>query len=274
MHTDISPASPKEAFWVNLFLYTTFPLLATFFLWCLPAYLKEQWQIIEPVWLQYRGAAAARSAARTKTPATPSIERYPAVNTVHLHPDYFRRRLAGQSALLALPGEMKNEIYRLVLVKADREPIRVVASPQGSTTPSEPAFLRTCHSLRTEALRIYYLENIFVLDALDMDPSLAIAFYRISLQHSVELDIVVLRHGLPRWCNLSRWLREFHGSRAYGLTISVESDRLLEDTETQIVESMFRVANTLKVHSWRTTESVLNDLRAPLVSEQPGWADD
>ena len=262
-------------FWNTVLGYVLLAILGPIFRLYFVQQAKAHWRLIRAEWARY-SAVRARMAAAAATDiasAMQPIEKYPDVTAVQLHPDYFSRRLASRSSLLGLPREIKNTIYRLVLVHAD-DPIFIESASSTTKPPGEPGILRTCRTIRSETLRIYYMENSFLMRADDMEPDLVLAFHRISVQHSVELDVVVLPHGLRRWCNLRRWLHEFHHSRAYGLGISVEYNRHFEDTESQIIESMFRIAKTLQALPWSTTDSVLGDLRATLVSEHSGWGDD
>ena len=71
------------------------------------------------------------------------------------------------SRLLALPAELRNTIYELVLISPTDIVIPAPSSPKspGVTTtnlfPPEPALLLTSHQIRHEALKIYYLSNRF-----------------------------------------------------------------------------------------------------------------
>ncbi|KAK3707637.1 hypothetical protein LTR37_011985 [Vermiconidia calcicola] len=57
-----------------------------------------------------------------------------------------------------LPAELRNHIYRLVLVRSQKIGRTYCA------LLSEPALLATCRQIRTEALAIYYSENVFHLN--------------------------------------------------------------------------------------------------------------
>lgn len=64
-----------------------------------------------------------------------------------------------QSPLCTLPGELRNRIYRLVLVQSS-----VILDVKILSTPTEPALLATCQRIRKEALNIFYSENTFHFD--------------------------------------------------------------------------------------------------------------
>jgi hypothetical protein len=62
---------------------------------------------------------------------------------------------AQNSLLSMLPGEIRNEIYRLVLLSS----YIIVIKP--STIRGQRSLLQSCHQIRKEALKIYYCENTF-----------------------------------------------------------------------------------------------------------------
>lgn len=70
--------------------------------------------------------------------------------------------------LLELPAELRNRIYRDVLV-SDHVGIE-------AHTFSQPAMLKTCCQIRSEATSIYYIESTFYVGADDFDHRLLAAF--------------------------------------------------------------------------------------------------
>jgi hypothetical protein len=65
---------------------------------------------------------------------------------------------AQNSPLLKLPGEIRNNIYRLVLVSSKTVPVKPSLCRQRS-------LLQTCYQLRDEASKIYYSENTFSISS-------------------------------------------------------------------------------------------------------------
>ena len=64
--------------------------------------------------------------------------------------------MSNDSRLLALPAELKNEIYRFsLLVQGD------ITIPSTGPAPKLPALLSVCREIRRDALQIYYQENDF-----------------------------------------------------------------------------------------------------------------
>lgn len=68
-----------------------------------------------------------------------------------------------------LPGELRNQIYRLHLV----DPSVIVVKKNGFT---EPPLLSACRRIRKETIPIYYIENGWEIDCPDWDPTLKLAF--------------------------------------------------------------------------------------------------
>lgn len=64
-----------------------------------------------------------------------------------------------KSRLLALPGELRNRIYRYALVKDG--PIAFKCGNNRSGERFVPAILQVCRQIRSEAIRIYFHENTF-----------------------------------------------------------------------------------------------------------------
>ena len=79
------------------------------------------------------------------------------LSQAHLPPNQPRQP---QSKFLELPGEIRNKIYRLVLVSDDNIDITITPTP-------EPALLNVCRTTLEEATTIYYLENSFTADFLN-----------------------------------------------------------------------------------------------------------
>ena len=62
--------------------------------------------------------------------------------------------MPSNSALFGLPGELRNRIYRLVLLVEGSIDVDSGCIP-------EPALLVVCQQLRREGIYIYYTENQF-----------------------------------------------------------------------------------------------------------------
>lgn len=67
------------------------------------------------------------------------------------------RTSSTKATLLSLPAEIRNEIYRLVVV----DPERVFLSPRFPASCQEPVLLRVNRQVRSEVLPMYYGLNCF-----------------------------------------------------------------------------------------------------------------
>lgn len=76
-----------------------------------------------------------------------------------------------KKGFLDLPSELRNQIYRLVLLEEDE----ITLKKNGFT---EAPLLLACRRVRKETIAIFYLENKWLLDAPDWDHSLHLAFIK------------------------------------------------------------------------------------------------
>ena len=118
-----------------------------------------------------------------------------------------------QSKLLAIPGEIRNQIYRLVIVSDTK--IRITSTPI-----PEPALLKTCQAIRREAIAVYYHENKFVVDCPDLNYSIYQEFNKKFDQHvipsSVKAITRIFLSNRGSWTcktNLLEFLKAFHEGR-------------------------------------------------------------
>ncbi|KAK4611195.1 uncharacterized protein CLAFUR5_13878 [Fulvia fulva] len=132
------------------------------------------------------------------------------------------------SRLLGVPGELRNRIYRYVLLQ--ESPIIVT-----DTGFDRPGLMSTCKAVRTETVKIYYEENKFTVDIINLSSETLVAFLR-SIAHlnrasdttRAPFNLMVTpasRHiGAGRsWPNHLETLRRIH-ARELGTMISRPSD--------------------------------------------------
>lgn len=88
------------------------------------------------------------------------------------HPNATATSTAGPTGFLALPGEIRNTIYRFAIV--EDEPLLITYK----TVPVEPSLLQTCRSIRREAWPIFYYENTYEIETTNRDMEPFITFYK------------------------------------------------------------------------------------------------
>ena len=108
-----------------------------------------------------------------------------------------------ESPLLSLPPEIRNRIYRAVLVD-EEGPIYVKPDEK---LPAAPGLLQTCRVIRKEAITIYYQENRFVFDVEDFDVSEYVEWFRTKRQYHPETCLEM--DPSTNWENLLVWLKVF-----------------------------------------------------------------
>jgi hypothetical protein len=101
-----------------------------------------------------------------------------------------------QSKLLTIPGEIRNQIYRHVIVSDSK--IRITNTPI-----PEPALLKTCSTIRRETIAIYYLENSFDIDCPNWRHSVYQEFYKIYRRHVTAAEQARVDNVF--WINTGAW---------------------------------------------------------------------
>ena len=121
------------------------------------------------------------------------------------------------SSLLALPGDLRNKIYRLTL-------LRYGEIHHTKDDFVEPTLLTACILTREEASKVYYFENEFRVCCEDWDPAVLVAFYRRMLRLEGGYDHVLSR--FIRWIhagsyrhksNLLKYLKAHYDGKVIGL---------------------------------------------------------
>ncbi|KAK4610170.1 hypothetical protein CLAFUW4_14019 [Fulvia fulva] len=112
-----------------------------------------------------------------------------------------------QCFLFKIPGELRNRIYREVLVKDEH--IKYDASGY-----QRPALLATNKEIRAEAMSIFYYENTFMHDVDHYDSSAMMKFDELLLGMNLDRRRMMIQNGVtydqPSWKNLIMWLSRFH----------------------------------------------------------------
>ncbi|KAI5363676.1 hypothetical protein Slin15195_G093290 [Septoria linicola] len=151
-------------------------------------------------------------------------------------------------ALFALPDELRNQIYRLVLVQARS----VRLKPDDN---SEPGLLRTCRKTRQEATRIHREENRFRVVSMHLDSTILCR----NPSHWAYDIIMIQILGGYNWPNFKTWLKEDMEGRVYtpGLKATDNTHRPGE-MQPRIIRQAFQVVQMLReMDGYATFEDVL-----------------
>lgn len=115
------------------------------------------------------------------------------------------------SALLGLPPEMRNMIWRFAVIEGT-----ITLDPVNGEAPSPPTLLEVSRQIRAEAIEIYYHENRTVWLIRDLD---AAAYTRWQRATAARLNetIEIIMHGKAVWKNLVVWLQAFYEGHVSGV---------------------------------------------------------
>ncbi|KAF2773404.1 hypothetical protein EJ03DRAFT_323901 [Teratosphaeria nubilosa] len=167
--------------------------------------------------------------------------------------------------LLELPAEMRNDIYRLVLVK--NEPVQVRA--QDSSTP---ALLRTCRQIREEATSIFREENTFTLVIVDLAGNMPLQHW-ILAQKKIGPRYISLQ-GEYNWANLLDWAKSFHDTQLRGPLVPTVDESSFGPGFSRFknISDVFKTVSDLsgKV-AWPVIVAVLERYRAGTARRAMGW---
>ena len=178
-----------------------------------------------------------------------------------------------QPPLFRLPGELKNKIYRSVLV-SDRS-IEV-----DSSGLQEPALLLACKQSRREAMGIFYGENEFIIQHPNYDGSTPVKWTRkarsIKAQCKVQMNCMGYcapgsSTGTPHWATLLLWLKRYHDNSV--LIRFPPPSRVPAETPVAqtILGVMFEIARGLRTRPWAEVETLLEEHHHILVKLDPRW---
>ncbi|KAK5117159.1 hypothetical protein LTR85_008927 [Meristemomyces frigidus] len=149
------------------------------------------------------------------------------------------------SRLLALPPELRDEIYRFALVEE-----KIVVDATRHTTPG---VLRTCRQIRKEASPIFYRENAFVVVAMDLRAPVPVQHW---FNHRVpDKRRTIKDRGDMNWVNLKAWLQIYHEQPYFGFGGKAARD------DGDLILYAFNVVDKMRSAPWDMIEGVLEDFR-------------
>jgi hypothetical protein len=167
--------------------------------------------------------------------------------------------------LLSLPGELRNRIYRFALHSERTIEVDKVRWPL-----HQPPLLKTCKTIRAEALRLFYTENKISTNIHDWDPIVKYRFQQLMAIHNIRPQH--LHHyftGVPNWKNLTDWLRAVHQGRIGAISDAVGKTRPIE---RKIVGIMFKIVRKAAgVSVWAQVEDLLVAHRELLGMNDARW---
>jgi hypothetical protein len=181
-----------------------------------------------------------------------------------------------RSPLFKLSPELRNNIYRLVLVNdpdADFSDVDFQIIVDDVTGIEEPALLLSNKVVRSEASGMFYYENEFLCRIRNFDPApillLQSKFTMPFRDHPRKIEIVRDDYS-GNWKNLVSWLHMCHRGKCGGLT--VQEDLCLEfRCEARLLDALFKVAVGCPETSWSTLQKLIEPLRYALGELDEAW---
>ena len=155
--------------------------------------------------------------------------------------------------LLDLPPEMRNRIWREVLVSPDRIQI-------DDSHYQQPALLNCCWQISDEACSIYYGENHFVIQVAGLQSGAVASWCQHSLHYQklfkrVTYDLTTLAdQEKGKWSDLLKWLLRCHDRDVPPYKTSSKNF-----PPRQLAHRLFRTVWLMLDVEWKIVEEVLNN---------------
>lgn len=155
-----------------------------------------------------------------------------------------------QASLLGLPGELRNEIFRLALLESEEIVIK------RRRRSIEPGLLRTCAAVRGEARPIFCGENKFRATLRNMRPDQGLAHWLWN-NDTPGLVLHISNEGKPSWSALKRWVNAYWEGRAVDL--GRDEPSLLK--RIRICMQAFSLVDDMPDAKWQDVEAALETFR-------------
>lgn len=180
--------------------------------------------------------------------------------------------MADLTILERLPGELRNRIYRYVLLR--NGPFTVTA-----TGIQEPPLLSVCKQIRQEGILIFYGENEIHVPFMDYDSSLFVKWTEksraLAEKYNVPRRFARVRgvgNKSPHWENLSTWLKRYHED-VVGRGILPPSKATPDSSLDQLViGGMFSLVVLMEGKPWEKVKDALEEQRLILIKIDKRWA--
>ncbi|SMR62427.1 unnamed protein product [Zymoseptoria tritici ST99CH_1E4] len=174
-------------------------------------------------------------------------------------------RTTTDSRLLALPPELRNQIFRDV-VKYDYK--HIIVTPQGY---DRPPLLETCKMIRKDALKLFYYTNEFYGYIFEYDYTPIAKFFALREANNIRTYVyfTLELQGVPNWNNLVDWVKREHGAKFSPIKGIPER----EGNEVRIIlRGFFAMAIAMRGQEWEEVEARLHAARPALIALDRNWA--
>lgn len=172
------------------------------------------------------------------------------------------------SPLLALPAELRNSIYRFALVQQND----IIIDPTTSLAAAQqPSLLQANAHIRSEAIDIYYQENMHVWVVYDYNAKLNMKWQATSQARTRAVCGYKL-FGKLVWANLIYWLEAYYCRTSGGIG---QPGEMVVDADLRAAGEMFAtVEATRDILLWDQTKQVLESVRTMAGAYDKEWLED
>lgn len=173
--------------------------------------------------------------------------------------------------MLGIPGELRNRIYRLTLITSDDHHRIKIVSPNHD----QPALLKTCRQIRSEALKIFEAENGFAISVINLRP---ITPQGAHWAHRVNYKFTLVHGNQLIFSNLKAWIKAYLDGKVLGL-VGGQYPGGRMGQEANILFRAFALAGDLwsgsHQVSWRMVEGALETWKETVaIMDSAFWADE
>ncbi|KAK3696910.1 hypothetical protein LTR37_017740 [Vermiconidia calcicola] len=184
--------------------------------------------------------------------------------------------MAGKPILLALPPEIRNQIWRDVVVSN-------VVLTKNDSRPKLPAVLCTCRQIAEEAMSLYIKESTFTAQITHLDGAWALGIHHsiakavgsvIKLPISCDAWVKFMRNniifqwaGPPNWTNFLAYLKRYREHPAWGGAGTVT----LRDKDRAVFDAARKIVFATKAQPSEKVEEVLEGLHAAIAMRDSAW---
>lgn len=176
-------------------------------------------------------------------------------------------------ALLDLPAELRNSIYRYALVHTSSIDV-------DATGLQEPALLSVSKQVRKETAPVFWAENSFRVITVDYNITTYMQWRTMAYHalHRGEISRVIDPIGTPlscspHWHNLLGWLRRYH-DRSADWHIDLPSKMGNLRMEYVVLGGLFVIVAAIEKNSWAEVQKVLQEQRVILARIDSRWNDE
>ncbi|KAK4496542.1 hypothetical protein PRZ48_012522 [Zasmidium cellare] len=183
--------------------------------------------------------------------------------------------------LWKLPGELRNRIYRYVLLKPEDAAgnDRIIVDATGY---DRPGVVSTCKQIRKETLKIFYSENAFHIEVINYNSSTLLRWEShlkpMRMQERGHLFVSVhLEDEVGWWANLLLWLQRFHERKVRTRALAPEQVLKVfnsKDAGTHLMGAMFMTVDEFRDQPWQRIEKHIQNFRPALIAVQEPWSKD